>query len=490
MFTDRTRSSTSCIVREKDLQAFKDFLTPAVILQAAVQTGLKVVAAPLAIPNLTWLAICAALFPLLSFASLFAATLRILEDQPGFDKSTLGKKRRQAPAKKRDRAKHSPHRDDPTTPPSEEAFVQARRRLPAEFWLNLLSLLGEEFQRRHAAAIRFQGLRVLAMDGTQLPLQNWPKLREHFGTAKNGRAYQRPQARLVLLQFPLVRLPFHYVLSPLTQGEITLGHQLVKHLQADDLLLLDAGFWSYELFAEIQQKQAFFALRLAQNAKLKTLRKFDANEKLVRWTPTRRRRELPASIDLRVIRYRVPGFRVQNIVTNLLDRSKVSYEDWTRLSWQADADGRLLPGLYHRRWEIETTFYELKVDQGMTNQLRSRTPQSLGYEVGGHITLYFLVRWLMVETAKKKGLQPLQISFKQALRELAAIREALLNASPAWAATLLERLLERIANHKVNSRPGRFYPRRKSSTNHRRAKQKRQQQQKVMPAVQTQAAQA
>jgi len=476
MFTDRTRSCVSCQVREKDLQAFKDLLTPGLILQATVRTGLKVVASPLAIPNLTWLAICAACFPLLSFASLFAAVLRILEDQPTFDKSDLGKKRRRARTKaKQRRSKHSPHRDDPTAPPTEEAFVQARQRLPAEFWFNLLSVLAEEFQRRHGASLRFRGFRVLAMDGTQLPLDNWPELRKHFGTAKNGNSYQRAQARLLLLQFPFVRLPFRYVLSPLTKGEITLARQLTKHLQPDDLVLLDAGFWSYDLFCEMQQKQAFFALRLAQNAKLKTLRKFNANEKLVRWTPTRRRRGLPVSIDLRVLRYRVPGFRVQHIVTNLLSSERLSYEDWTRLSWQADSDGRLLPGLYHRRWEIETTFYELKIDQGMKHNLRSRTPKSLQYEVAGHIILYFLVRWLIVVAAEKQGLEPLQISFKQALTELLAMREVLLNASPSWAAILLKRLLERIASHKVNSRPGRFFPRRKSSSNHKRAQQKRHQ---------------
>ena len=35
------------------------------------------------------------------------------------------------------------------------------------------------------------------------------------------------------------------------------------------------------------------------------------------------------------------------------------------------------PGLYHRRWEIETTFRELKVEQGMEGHLRGRTPEAI-----------------------------------------------------------------------------------------------------------------
>ena len=44
-------------------------------------------------------------------------------------------------------------------------------------------------------------------------------------------------------------------------------------------------------------------------------------------------------------------------------------------------------------------------------------------------------------------------------RELEDIRPALLTASSQWAASLVRRLLLRIANHVVPLRPGRSYPR-------------------------------
>jgi len=40
-------------------------------------------------------------------------------------------------------------------------------------------------------------------------------------------------------------------------------------------------------------------------------------------------------------------------------------------------------GLYHRRWEIETTYFELKEVQGLERSLRGRTPETIQFEVAG-----------------------------------------------------------------------------------------------------------
>jgi hypothetical protein len=170
---------------------------------------------------------------------------------------------------------------------------------------------------------------------------------------------------------------------------------------------------------------------------------------------------LPEQIKLRVVDYKIPGFRPSAIVTNILGVRTVSRKDWVRLANETEAGSeRLGVGLYHRRWEIETSFFELKVTQGMESGLRSRTHQGIYYEIAGHVLLYLLVRWLMVEAAIVAGLDPLRLSFKGALEELQDMRAALLIAAPQRVQNvLLPRLLERIARHQVPSRPGRHYPR-------------------------------
>ena len=470
MFTDELRCNVWNDIRQRDIRAFSKQLTPAVVAKAAVRAGVKLGKGPLHLANLAWLGISLAIHSTQSFASILTMTLKLLEDQEQ-SAAELHKLKKQGKRRlPKERSKHDPRRSDPTVV-SDAAFAKARQRMPMNFWVELIILLGEEFERQHGAMHYFRGFRVLAMDGTRIDLPECKALSAHFGTAKNAFGRQHPQARMVMLQFPFTRLPWRYELAPLSYGENTLAMRLAAHLRPRDLVLLDAGFWSYGLLWAIQNRGAFFALRLKSGINFVTSKRLGGSERLARWTPKDsrgnwRKMGLPKSIDLRVIEYRVPGFRRQAIVTNVLSQREISANDWTRLTTSCqDAQRKLMPpGLFHRRWEIETSYYEMKVVQGMEGQLRSHVPESVAYEIAGHVVLYLLVRWLMVEAAVKHGLDPLRLSFLDAFRELQLMRSALLTASPRWASTvLLPRLLERIAEHQVPERPGRHYPRRKKS---------------------------
>jgi hypothetical protein len=109
-----------------------------------------------------------------------------------------------------------------------------------------------------------------------------------------------------------------------------------------------------------------------------------------------------------------------------------------------------------------------QVDLGLEKSLWSRTPAGIHYEVAGHVVSYLLVRWMIVEAAVKQGLDPLQLSFTHALRELHLMRDTLVISPHDWARTLLECLLDHIARHQVPFRPGRHDVRQKKSSNHKR----------------------
>ena len=487
MFTDEHRYDVFNEIRQHDIRAFDKLLTPGVFAEAAKRSGLRLVKSPLHVINLAWLGIACALHCAESFPVVLSMTLKLLQDHEGFARSKLGKAKKAGKRRREKSSKHDPRRNDPTEV-TEEAFAKARQRMPLSFWLELIVVLCERFIQDHGERLRFNGFRVLAMDGTRLNLPEAEPLRTFFGTSKNKAGNHRPQARMLLLQFPFVRLPYRYLLSPLSIGENTQALTLVQSLSPKDLVLLDAGFLSYGVLWNIQNRKAFFAIRLACGVCLKTLRRLSSNERLVRWTPKDsrgrwRKAGLPKSIDLRVVQYRVPGFRRQAILTNVLSPEKISRDDWTRLTTSCGETGRkLLPGLFHRRWEIETTYHELKVDQGLDRHLRSHTPASIQYEVAGHVVLYLLVRWLIVEAAVKHGLDPLRVSFLHALEELEAMRPLLICSSPLWVAhILLPRLLDRIASHLVPVRPGRHYPRRKKKTKLSTTKKKSRKRSKTKP---------
>jgi hypothetical protein len=437
-------------------------LTPALLSEAAQAAGVKLGTNALNQVNLVWLGIIAALHGAKNFADILVLTFKLLQD------ADLWKPDRPPPKRRRRHSKHNPH-GNKRTAVSEEAFVQARQRMPLDFWFGLILLLAQQFQTRHPEAVRWKGFRLLALDGTEIALPHWRSLAAAFGTSRNGRRRRRPQARMVMLAFPQCRLPWRYELTPRSCHEQTIALRLLEHLQPRDLVLMDRGFWSFGLFWQIQRRQAFFGIRLRRGVKLKTRKLLGTDDRLVTWEMPKGSRkhcawkslpELPKSATLRVIRYQMRGFRPSAVVTNVLDPAVISREDWVRMA-TADESGVVLDaGLYHRRWEIETLFCELKARQGMQRCLRSRTAEGIAFEVAGHVVLYLLIRWLMFEAAEGYGIPPLRISFTQALREINDIRHALLSATlQRVRRVLLPRLLWRIAQHQVPLRPGRHYPR-------------------------------
>ena len=464
MCTDIHKRNVWDQLRQHSLQGLGRRLRPRLFQAAAAQAGRRLGEGPLHWGNLVWLAVAAAFYHTKDFAGVLTVTLKLLRDAGTWPHPGAAEHRR--PRRGRRRSKHDPRGSDGTTL-SEEAFVQARRKMPWSFWVALLMLLTQEFLQAQRRRVYWRGFRLLALDGTCINLPGWQRLRDYFGTASNGKGKQRrrrTQARLVLLQFPLVRIPFRFALTPRRQDEKTTARSLLQHLQRRDLVLMDRGFWSYGLFSQIHAQGAFFAIRRVAQARLPTLRRLGAHDRLVRYQPRDAKKkwpQFPQPLQLRVIDYHIPGFRPSALVTNVTDPQAIRRDDWIRLA-AIDDTGRLLPpGVYHRRWEIETTFFELKVRQGLEGHLRSRSPEGIRFEVAGHIVLYLLVRWLLVEAAEAAGLDdPLRLSFSAALQELRDLEPILVISSiQRVRQVLLPRLLRRMASHRVPYRPGRHYPR-------------------------------
>jgi hypothetical protein len=312
MYRDKERQEVYDQLREHDLRVFAKQLTPGLFVEAACRAGLRLWSCPLNLTNLAWLGIAAAWRKSETFVSILTLTLKLLQDQEHFGQSAFGQdlankqrhsRRRRKNAKKRGQkpSKHRPHGNDPTRV-TEEAFAKARQRMPLDFWIALILLLGERFEAEHAERLRFRGFRLLAIDGTRLTLPDEQALRTFYGTASNGKGQHNAQARMVLLQSPLTRLPVAYQLQPVKVGEVTMARHLANGLRPEDLVLLDSGYVSYGLLWDIQRRHAFFCIRLQRAMNLHTLRRDPhTGERWVRWTPKDsrgqwRREGLPRSL--------------------------------------------------------------------------------------------------------------------------------------------------------------------------------------------------
>jgi len=467
MFRDESRDSVWQQVRQRGLQAFAAMLTPQAMQAAAAAAGVSVGTSALNVCTMAWLGVVGAMHTAKNFADVLTITMKHLEDAgcPLPKARAKASRKKRCQAKDRCRSKHAPH--GTSSQVTEEAFVQARGRFAPAFWACLLIALAEAFQQQHPDRVRWKRFRLLMLDGTNIALPRWKRLLDSFGASGAGKN-RRPQARMVMLAMAQARLPWRYEVVPQSCHEQTAAKRLFEHVERDDLVLMDRGFWSYGLFWQLQRQDAYFGIRLRAGTKLRRVKRLGHNDELVDWQPVVRSKKkcswagtgLPKSIRLRVIHYRVPGFRASAVVTNALNPRDISRDEWVRMA-STDRRGHVLEaGLYHRRWEVETMFYELKVFQRLEGSLRGRMRESIEYEIGGHVLLYFLVRWLMVEAADEHGCEPLELSFKHALQELEDLRPLLVVSTPAYVRlALLPKLLRRIAQHKIKRRPGRHYPR-------------------------------
>jgi hypothetical protein len=208
MFTDEKRSRIYDTIRQHDQALFAHLLTPDLFVQAARLSGLRLIRSPLNLVNLVWLAVRAARHPELSFAALLGLPLQTLRDHQGFAAADEGQLLTDAPPARRRRANRHDPRGGGADGVTEQAFAKARPRLPTAFWVALFILVGEQFQQGYSAVVRWQHFRLLAVDGTRLSRPDYPAVRAHFGKARNAGGDHHAQAHLVLVQFPLARLPY------------------------------------------------------------------------------------------------------------------------------------------------------------------------------------------------------------------------------------------------------------------------------------------
>ncbi len=105
----------------------------------------------------------------------------------------------------------------------------------------------------------------------------------------------------------------------------------------------------------------------------------------------------------RAIRYQLPGFEPQFLLTSLLDH--VAYP------------AAELVELYHERWDPELGFAEVKTTQlEQRPALRSKLPELVNQETWGVLLAYNLVRLEMAGLASEANVTPNRISYAAALQ--------------------------------------------------------------------------
>lgn len=343
------------------------------------------------------------------------------------------------------------------------AITHARKRMGIE-------VSREIFEASKAPLMPdFHGFTSLAIDGTGLTMPDTPQNRECFGKPGTNRGTPAfPQIRLVGLLAVATQALFDFAFAPYRgegTGELALGKELVlKNGAPGTLFLLDRGFCAVDLLHTILLRGAAFLIRVPQKRfvlrKIRSSRLADGSyiARLVGrvedpsqpW-PDGRKRWLEVKHKVRVIDYEIDGFLKTRLITNLLD---------------PEIPARELISHYHRRWEIELAYDAIKTHQCGTRTgqsktiFRSKLPLLVEQELYGMLTLYNLVRSLINQAAQKNGVDPLRISFVDALQAVIEAIPAMQRAPTERLRILYKRLLDDIARCVLKRwRRKRAYPR-------------------------------
>lgn len=245
---------------------------------------------------------------------------------------------------------------------TKSAFSIARKKFKASAFVELNTCLVSNVYRLFQPK-RWHGFDLRAVDGSTLRLPDTEDVIATFGREfpENGRPYT--MGRISHLFDPLNQMIIDAVIAPYRDDERSL---LVKHLDAvrpGDLLLLDAGYPAFWLFAELLRRKINWCARASLKS-WSVISDFVASgrsEAIVMLPAPRgdalrecRDRGLPCDpIRVRLVRVPLPDGTIEVLITSLLDVEEYPHEEFQEL--------------YHLRWQQEENYKFLKCRAEIAN---------------------------------------------------------------------------------------------------------------------------
>lgn len=286
---------------------------------------------------------------------------------------------------------------------------QARSRLGAEPLRLLYSSLVGAIAEKRIKGAWYRNWCIVSLDGSSLDVADTQDNDEAFGQPGASRGQSAfPKLRFVALLKNGTHVLWAARMGPFATDELTLARAVVPALSKEMLCLADRFFPSYELWQQAAGTGADLLWRVRQNARLDVGQRLSDGSYLSRfYASTSDRRNQRKGIVVRVVDYRlhnVPGPEpLYRLITTILDSEA--------------APARELAALYHERWEIESSFDELKTHLRRAQiVLRSKTPELVEQEFWELLMAHFAVRGLVHEAVLQADEDPDRPSFLHSVR--------------------------------------------------------------------------
>ncbi len=251
----------------------------------------------------------------------------------------------------------------------------------------------------------YRGLRLMGIDGSTFELPDELDNDQAFGRpgARQGPAGY-PQARCAILAECATHAIVAANLGPYRCGEWELCVPLLASLRPDMLCLADRGFNGFEHWEQAAATGAQLLWRCASTRILPVEQLLEDGSYLstIRPSGVGQAQARARAMTVRVIDYKLPK----------LPDAEPHYRLITTLLDAKAAPAMELAELYHRRWEMEAIYDELKTHLRQSRRvLRSKTAELVRQEFYGWVLMHYAVRWLLHRGAARHRMAHEDLSF-------------------------------------------------------------------------------
>ena len=277
---------------------------------------------------------------------------------------------------------------------SKSAFTQSRKKLKPEAFIELTRNQLSYFDQSAPYKCKWNGKRVVAIDGSLLNLPHNQEIKSEFGSVSNQ--YEDVVSGRCSFAYDVSNeLVLDALIAPRRSCEKDLA---VKHLEQlnpqEDILVFDRGYPCQWLMSLLDEKNFKYCFRLSTAWKKAHQLLEQSND--MDWTLIKsadrewgklRSYGLPKTLEgQRLVSIQLSSGEKEVLATNLTDREKYTLAD--------------LKELYHLRWGVEEGYKSFKKVLHIEN-FSGRTPQAIRQDF--HARVFMLNMATMIRT---QGIQP------------------------------------------------------------------------------------
>ena len=262
-------------------------------------------------------------------------------------------------------------------PISQQSFSELRMNFDhSPFETMVRGLVAKEYSGEYELPL-WNGLHLLAVDGSYLQLPRVDALRTEFGVAGSGAC---PCAGISVLYdllhgWPLDPIITHYGMNERAEcgKHLDFIDRELSHIKENSVLLLDRGYPSFDLIERMQTIGIKYVVRCYDNF-LTEVNDAPMGSSVVL---------LKNKFSARVFKFALPSGEIEILVTNLFDLPNCQ-----------------LAELYGMRWDIETAYFRLK-RQLCVEKFSGKTPNSIRQDFWASMVLMIIVAVFQAEADRE-----------------------------------------------------------------------------------------